>query len=65
MENIIENVHNEALQSRAVSQKVFVDAFYNWESRAKQWEMLMRSILASEEPLETTKPEREFVYRVA
>ena len=64
LENAIIHVNNENIQGRLASQRVYANAFYNWHTRAKQWEALMQSILASDETRDAEKPEKEFVYRV-
>jgi UDP-glucose:(glucosyl)LPS alpha-1,2-glucosyltransferase len=44
LENAIQTVHEDATKSRCQSQKVYADAFYNWEIRARQWEAFLSSV---------------------
>jgi len=64
LDGAIKNVSNVNMQGRLQSQKVYADAFYNWTSRAKQWEALLNSVVQSGETLDAVKPEKEFVYQV-
>jgi UDP-glucose:(glucosyl)LPS alpha-1,2-glucosyltransferase len=63
LDNAIENAYNENIFARNASQKVYADAFYNWNVRSKQWEALMRSIVASGESKDITDTGSQFVYR--
>lgn len=47
------NHEREAYQSHAGAQKTYVDAYYKWDSKAYQWEMLIKSMLS--EPRELPK----------
>jgi glycosyltransferase involved in cell wall biosynthesis len=60
LDNAIKSVSNENMQSRLASQKVYTDAFYNWENRAMQWKALMQSIVDAKE--DRSFLEEEFVY---
>jgi UDP-glucose:(glucosyl)LPS alpha-1,2-glucosyltransferase len=60
LENAIQNVFEDNMQGRLQAQKTYTDAFYSWPMRAKQWESLLHSIEASEEP--KTIEEDQFVY---
>lgn len=53
LENAIENVKNPDLYSQLSAQKVYADAFYNWNSRENQWRALITSLL--NEPRELPK----------
>jgi glycosyltransferase involved in cell wall biosynthesis len=46
----IESLNNEGVQSRLLSQKSYVNVFYNWQLRSFQWEQFLISLL--EEPRE-------------
>ncbi len=62
--NAIEHVNDPNMQGRLDGQRVYTNAFYNWETRAKQWEALLNSILMTNDPREIIVPEEEFVYHV-
>jgi UDP-glucose:(glucosyl)LPS alpha-1,2-glucosyltransferase len=63
LEDAIEYVNSEAIQSRVSSQKGYADVFYNWSIRAQQWEALLKSLL--NEPRELPAVEGSmFVYKV-
>ena len=66
LDNAIENVKNENLQGRLASQRVYANAFYSWQIRARQWEALLRSIVQQNQSKEiTTAPEKnDFVYSI-
>lgn len=53
LDNAIQNCFNEDLRSQLSAQKVYADAFYNWNSRANQWSALITSLL--NEPRELPK----------
>ena len=43
---IIEN-RPEEITGRLHAQKMYADSFYNWDQRAKEWEVVVRGIIAS------------------
>lgn len=65
LDHSIKNIKNEAQLGRQQSQKVYADAFFNWDNRSKQWNALMQSIIQSKEPRDVREPEKEFNYQVA
>lgn len=64
LDNAIQNVYNENILARNASQKVYADAFYSWGVRSKQWEALLRSIVAMNESKAIESGGSQFVYRV-
>lgn len=61
LDQMIPILLNENTQMRLKAQKTYVDAFYNWNVRARQWEALLRSILETNEARGI--PSDQFVYR--
>ncbi len=59
MKACIENLNDPGVQSRLASQSSYSNVFYNWEVRARQWDVFLRSLL--DEPREF--PKEQFVYR--
>jgi len=59
MKACIENLNDPGVQSRLASQSSYSNVFYNWEVRARQWEVFLRSLL--DEPREF--PKEQFIYR--
>ena len=43
LENAIQTVHEDATKSRCQSQKVYADAFYNWEIRARHGKLFSQA----------------------
>lgn len=66
LNNAIENVNNENLKGRIASQRVYANAFYSWQIRAKQWEAFLQSIVHHNESKEiTAAPQKsDFVYSI-
>jgi glycosyltransferase involved in cell wall biosynthesis len=58
MKACIENLNDPGVQSRIASQSSYTNVFYNWEVRARQWDVFLRSLL--DEPREF--PKEQFVY---
>jgi glycosyltransferase involved in cell wall biosynthesis len=58
MKACIENLNDPGVQSRIASQSSYSNVFYNWEVRARQWDVFLRSLL--DEPREF--PKEQFVY---
>jgi glycosyltransferase involved in cell wall biosynthesis len=63
LDDAIQYLGNEAIQSRIDSQKGYADVFYNWDIRAQQWAALLQSLI--NEPRELPKGDtRTFTYKV-
>jgi glycosyltransferase involved in cell wall biosynthesis len=45
----IDQIHTSEMENRMNFQKSYVDSFYNWDVRIKQWEGLIRGILQTKE----------------
>jgi hypothetical protein len=58
LDNAIQNCQNEDLKTQLGAQKVYADAFYNWNSRVNQWSSLIISMLG--EPRELPKSSGQF-----
>jgi glycosyltransferase involved in cell wall biosynthesis len=58
LDNAIQNCQNEDLKTQLGAQKVYADAFYNWNSRVNQWSSLIISML--DEPRELPKSSGQF-----
>ena len=39
-------VDEENMKDRLSMQKAYIDGFYDWQSRAKQWEVFLTSLLS-------------------
>lgn len=63
LEDAIEYLNNDAIQSRVASQKGYADVFYNWDIRAQQWEALLKSLVNEPRELPKEGPAM-FTYRV-
>lgn len=61
LNDAIVNIDHEAIKQRAMSQSVYANAFYNWNSRSKQWEALLRNIAGSGIPKEV--PPAQYTYK--
>tara|TARA_R110000822_G_scaffold88734_2_gene205455 strand:- start:5541 stop:6362 length:822 start_codon:yes stop_codon:yes gene_type:complete len=63
LEDAIEYINEESIQSRIASQKGYADVFYNWDIRSQQWTALLESLI--NEPRELpTGDMRMFQYKV-
>jgi glycosyltransferase involved in cell wall biosynthesis len=45
LDSVINDIPADGMGNRLLSQKGYVDAFYNWTLRAKQWEALLKSLV--------------------
>lgn len=52
LQNVIDTVKTERVQTSLAIQKSYADNFYNIEEKAKQWEMLIRSLLNAPREIE-------------
>lgn len=60
LDAVIGDVNSEAMTTRLIGQKGYIDAFYNWEQRSKQWAALIRSLLNEPRGL----PKKMFSYKI-
>lgn len=44
LKSTIDNIQDEEMQSKLKFQKIYTDAFYNWDLRAAEWTGLLRSL---------------------
>jgi glycosyltransferase involved in cell wall biosynthesis len=45
LDSAIQNVQSADTKGMLVNQKVYADNFYNWNTRVKQWEMLIENVI--------------------
>ena len=45
LDSIIEDIKADGMENRVFGQKGYIDAFYNWEIRARQWTALLKSLV--------------------
>lgn len=45
LDSVIDDFKREDMETRLLAQKGYVDAFYNWDIRSRQWDALLKSLL--------------------
>ena len=61
MDNAINTFNDEGMIAKRLGQKGYADAFYSWNTRVKQWEALLQSIVQSGEA--KGLPADQFTYK--
>jgi UDP-glucose:(glucosyl)LPS alpha-1,2-glucosyltransferase len=63
LETAILGFDHPTIRSRLISQKAYTDVFYNWATRATEWELLLQSIIDAPSPVLAPKSTDVFEYK--
>ena len=60
LETAILGYDHPAIRSRLTSQKAYADVFYNWNTRAAEWELILQQIVDAPPPIVTPTVQEPF-----